>query len=146
MAINILSTFINQVQAQSGKHILTSCTLRGITFNPVIVLISDATGLIDSLDVSATPNPVTGYIVSPSGSGVSGATVSVIDSGGHTVATATSDVTGFYFFPTIGVLTTGSSYTVKVTTFPTGFGSSSPPSQTFTEQGTAITLSDFVLS
>jgi len=146
VAVNIFGAFINQVRAQGGNHILTSCTLGGVTFNPVTVLISDATGLIDSLDVSAIPNPVTGYILNSGGLRISGATVSVTDSGGHTIATAVSDVTGFYFFATTGVLTTGSSYTVEVTTFPTGFGTSSPASQTLTEQGTAITLADFDLS
>lgn len=48
-AINILTAFKNQVRAQTGKHIATSCTLGGITFNPANVLLTDAQSLIDSL-------------------------------------------------------------------------------------------------
>jgi hypothetical protein len=98
-AINILSAFIDQVQAQSAKHILASCTLAGVTFNPAAVLIADARSIIDSLAVTATPNVITGSVVTATGSGISGATLSLVDRvSGKTLATATTDVTGFYFF------------------------------------------------
>ncbi len=145
-AINTLGALINQLQAQSGKHISTSATIGGVTFNPVTVLISDAQSLINSLTLGSTPNPLTGFVLTTSGSGISGATVSILDSLGNTVATGTTDVTGFYYFATTGVLTQGNTYTVKVTGFPAGFTTSSPASQTFTWGGTALTLGNFVLS
>jgi len=48
-AVNILSAFIHQVQAQSGKHIATSCSVGGETIDPTAELISEVTALIDSL-------------------------------------------------------------------------------------------------
>jgi hypothetical protein len=48
-AVNILTSFQNQVRAQTGKHIPTSCTIGGITFNPANALLTDAQSLIDSL-------------------------------------------------------------------------------------------------
>jgi hypothetical protein len=144
-AINILTALKSQLQAQSGKHIATSCTIGGVTFNPVTVLLIDVQSLIDSLKVGITPNPVTGYVVNSSGLGLSGATVSIM-SAGNTVATATTDITGFYFFPTTGVLSPGSTYTVAVVALPAGFTTSTPAFQTFLWGGTAIMLSNFLLS
>jgi hypothetical protein len=145
-AINVLTAFENQVQAQSGKHIATSCVIAGAAFNPVSVLLLDVQGVIDSLKVSLIPDPITGYVVDANGMGVAGATVSILNSGGSTVAVATTDITGFYFLATTGVLTPGATYTVGVTGFPAGFASAAPPNQAFTWQGTAITLSNFVLN
>jgi hypothetical protein len=48
-AINILTAFESQVRAQTGKHIATSCTIGGITFNPANALLTDAQSLIVSL-------------------------------------------------------------------------------------------------
>jgi outer membrane murein-binding lipoprotein Lpp len=62
-AINILSAFTDQARAQSGKHITADCAT---------VLMTDARSLIDSLAVSATPNPITGSVRTASGSGVAG--------------------------------------------------------------------------
>jgi len=135
-AVNILTALKSQLQAQSGKHIATSCTT---------VLLIDVQSLIDSLKVGITPNPVTGYVVNSSGLGLSGATVSIV-SAGNTVATATTDITGFYFFPTTGVLSPGSTYTVAVVALPAGFTTSTPAFQTFMWGGTAIMLSNFLLS
>jgi HYR domain len=144
-AINILSAFIHQVQAQSGKHILASCTLAGVTFDPAAVLIADARSIIDSLTMTATPNPITGSVVTATGSGISGATVSLVDSSGKTLAIATTDVTGFYFFPTTGLLSTNGTYSVSVTGLPTGFTSSSS-AQIFTWTGSPISFSNFTLT
>jgi len=44
-----------------------------------------------------------------------------VTSAANTVATATTDITGFYFFPATGVLNKGSSYTFAVIAFPAGF-------------------------
>jgi hypothetical protein len=48
-AISTLTALINQLQAQSGKHIALSCTTNGVTFNPVTTLITDVQDLIGSL-------------------------------------------------------------------------------------------------
>jgi hypothetical protein len=145
-AINILSAFIDQVQAQSAKHILASCTVAGVTFNPAAVLTADARTIIDSLTVTATPNPVTGSVVTATGSGISGATLSLVDPSGTTLATAPTDVTGFYFFPTTGLLSAGGTYSITVTGLPAGFTSSSPAVQTFTWAGSPISFSNFTLT
>jgi len=144
-AINIQTALKSQLQAQSGKHIMVSCTINLVTFNSAAALIADVQSLIDSLKVGITPNPVTGYVVNSSGLGLSGATVSIV-SAGNTVATATTDITGFYFFPTTGVLSPGSTYTVAVVALPAGFTTSTPAFQTFMWGGTAIMLSNFLLS
>jgi len=143
-ATNILSAFIDQVSAQGGKHILTFCG--GLTVNPAAVLIADAQSLINGLTASATSNPVTGSAVTSAGSAVGGATLSLVNSSGTTIATATTDITGFYYFATTGLLTSGATYSVSVTGLPTGFTSASPVVQTFVWSGGAITLSNFNLS
>jgi virginiamycin B lyase len=143
-ATNILSAFIDQVSAQSGKHILTSCG--GLTVNPAAVLIADAQSLINGLTVSATSNPVTGSAVTSTGSAVAGAMLSLVNSSGTTEATATTDITGFYYFATTGLLTSGATYSVSVTELPTGFTTASPAVQTLTWSGGALTLSNFTLS
>jgi hypothetical protein len=48
-AIDILMAFINELNAQSGKHVLSTCSIGGATFEPAAVLISDARSLISSL-------------------------------------------------------------------------------------------------
>lgn len=145
-ATNILTAFIQQVSAQSGKHILTSCTVAGVTINPAAVLIADAQSLIDGLTVSATSNPITGSVATSAGSAVAGATLSLVNSSGTTLATATTDITGFYYFATTGLLTSGATYSVSVTGLPTGFATASPVVQTLTWSGGAVTLSNFTLS
>jgi hypothetical protein len=133
-AINILSAFTDQVRAQTGKHITADCAT---------VLMTDARSLIDGLAVSATPNPITGSVHTASGSGVAGAILTLKDSAGTTLATATTDITGFYFFATTGVLTPGATYTVTLTV-PIGFTAASAAGQTFTWPGGAeVALADF---
>jgi hypothetical protein len=145
-AINTLTALKNQINAQAGKHIATSCMLAGVTINPVTALLLDVQSLIDSLRVSMTPDPITGY-VDMNGLGVPGATVSIFDANGNAVATATTDITGFYFIATTGgVLTPGATYKLQVTGFLGGFANATPGNQTFTWQGGAITFSDFVLN
>jgi hypothetical protein len=145
-AINTLTALKNQINAQAGKHIATSCTIAGAALNPVTVLLLDVQGLIDSLRVSMTPDPITGYLVDASGAGLAGASVSILDTGGHAVSTAATDITGFYFMATTGVLSPGAVYTLQVTGLPAGFTNSTPANQTFTWQGSAIALSNFVLN
>jgi hypothetical protein len=146
-ATNILSALLNELEAQDGDHLAASCTIGGgMNFDTSTVLATDTQSLIDSLTVNGVANPITGSVVSSSGSGVAGVTLTIFDSGGHAVATATSDITGFYFFASTSSLVPGSTYTVRVTGFPTGFTTSNPPSQSFTWAGTAISLDIFVLS
>jgi hypothetical protein len=144
-AINTLTALKNQIQAQAGKHIATSCAIDGVPFNPVTVLLLDVQGLIDSLRVSLIPDPITGYAVNSVGIGVPGATVSILNGAGNTVTTATTDITGFYFLATTGILTPGA-YTIAVSGIPAGYASSTPANQPFAWQGTAIALSNFVLN
>jgi hypothetical protein len=61
------------------------------------------------------------------------------------VAKASTDITGFYFLATTGVLTPGA-YTISVSGIPAGFTSATPPNQAFTWQGTAIVMSNVVLN
>jgi len=146
-AINTLTALKNQINAQAGKHIATSCTIAGVTFNPVTALLLDVQGLIDSLRVSMTPDPITGYVVDMNGVGVPGAAVSILDANGNTVATATTDITGFYFIATTGgVLTPGASYTLQVSGLPTSFSAATPASQPFLWQGAAAAFGNFVLN
>jgi hypothetical protein len=145
-AINILTALKKQINAQAGKHIATSCSIAGVALNPVTVLLLDVQGLIDSLRVSLIPDPITGYVVNASGARLPGATVSILDAANNVVATATSDITGFYFMATTGVLSPGATYTLQVTGLPAGFTSATPANQTFIWQVGAITFSDFVLN
>jgi hypothetical protein len=145
-AINTLNAFQNQLTAQSGKHVAASCTIDGITFNPVTVLLIDAQSLIDTLRVSGIPNPITGYAVNSSGAGMAGVTVNIVNSLGNAVGRATTDITGFYFFATTGVLVPGATYSAQVTGLPAGYVSSNPASQPFTWQGTRLVIGNLVLN
>ena len=150
-AINTLTALKNQINAQAGKHIATACNIGGMAFNPVTVLLLDVQALIDSLRVSATPDPITGYVVDANGVGVAGAVVSMIlvDQNGQpvqTVATAMTDITGFYFFATMSVLNPGSSYGVSVSGLPPGFATSTPVmSPAFVWSGSGLMIGTFVL-
>jgi hypothetical protein len=142
-AINTLTALTNQINAQSGKHIHSSCTVSNVTFNAATVLITDVKSLITSLRVGMMADPITGYVVNSSGTGLAGATVSIV---GTTTITATTDVTGFYYFATTGgVLSTGQIYTMKVTGFPTGYSTATPASSTFTWSGSGF-ASNFTLN
>jgi len=148
-AINTLTALKNQINAQAGKHIATSCTstIGGVAFNPVTVLLTDVQSQINSLRISAFADPITGYVVDTNGSGVFGGTVSILDVGGNTVATATTDITGFYFFAMTNLLNQQSSYTVSLTGLPAGFVSSAPSmSPAFTWTGSGMMIGKFVLN
>jgi len=139
--INTVKALQNQLSAQSGKHIAASCTIGGVSFNPANALITDAQSLIDSLRVGMLADPIIGYVTTSSGVPIPGATLTLLTSGGSTVATATTDMTGFYYFATTGgVLAANANYTIKVTGFPAGYTSATPASSTFTWTGTGFTL------
>ena len=55
VAIDVLNAFSNQVRAQEGKHISTSCMLGSITVDPAAVLISDAQDVVDDLTAGSGP-------------------------------------------------------------------------------------------
>jgi len=146
-AINTLTALKDQISAQAGKHISTSCTIGAVGINPATALLLDVQALIDSLRVSTIADPITGYAVNASGVGVPGATVSILDGGGNSVATASTDITGYYFFATTGILVPGSGYTVAVTGLPAGFSISTPAaSSAFTWAGTGMMIGNFVLN
>ena len=152
-AVNTLTAFKSQVQAQAGKHIGTSCTTTftlivngqafGIThlasasvsvtsLNAASILLADASSLIGQLSVVTNGDPITGFVVN-SGFGVPGSVVSILN-GSSTVATATTDSTGFYYFPNTSNLANGVAYTIQVTGL-AGFTTSVPSSSTFTWMG-----------
>jgi hypothetical protein len=141
VAVNILAALLNQLQAQSGKHVSTSCTVNGITFNAAAALIMDVQSMITALNLM--PNPVIGYVANGSGVGLAGATVSILNGGGTTMASTTTDSTGFYYFANTAIFTIGTNYTAKPTALPSPYKSASPPSQTFTWQGTLVKLNAF---
>jgi hypothetical protein len=146
-AINTLTALKNQINAQAGKHIATSCTIGGVAFNPVAVLLADVQGLINSLRTGTVADPITGYVVNANGMGAFGAIVSILDVGGNPVASAATDITGYYFFATTGVLVPGSSYTVAVTGLPAGFATATPAaSPAFTWTGIGMMVGNFVLN
>lgn len=140
LAVNILDALLFQLQAQSGKHVATSCTINGITFNSAAALITDVQSMISALKL--TPNPVIGYVVNGSGAGVGGATVSILNGG--IIASSATDSTGFYYFANGALLAVGTTYTVKPTVLPSPYKSSSPPSQMFTWQGVMVNMVPFV--
>jgi hypothetical protein len=133
-ATNVLQALLNQLNAQSGKHINASSAS---------ALITDTQALQAGLG-NLTPNPLLGFVVNSS-SGIGGATVSVLNASNSVVATAITDSTGFYFFPLTRTFSLGSGYTVKVT-LPKGYKSSSPASQKFSWQGSQIILSNSLLN
>jgi len=144
-AINTLTALLNQLNAQAGKHIKTTCTdANGNQFNPVQVLIADVQALLASLGANVIkPNPVMGYAVNSSNAGVSGVTVSIVNSAKTVVASATTDASGFYFFAKTSVFAGGSNYTVKVTP-PKPYKSSTSP--TFTWHAVAVMVANSVLN
>jgi hypothetical protein len=145
-AINTLNALLNQLQAQRGKHIATTCTQNGTTFDPTEVLIAQVQALLQSLGASALKaNPVVGYVVNSKGAPLAGITVSILNSSNSPTAGATTDITGFFFFADTGLLIAGSNYTAKVTPVPKPYKGSTPASQVLPWSGAAITLSTFLL-
>jgi uncharacterized repeat protein (TIGR01451 family) len=144
--INVLQALLNQLYAQAGKHIKTAWVDRaGQSFNPDAVLVSDVTDLLVNAGANLKANPVTGSVVNASGAGTAGIVVNILNSKNVTVATATTDVSEFYYFPATSSLTSGSSYTVKVTV-PKAYRNSAPSSQGFTWRGAAVTLNNFTVN
>jgi len=83
--------------------------------------------------------------VNASGVGLSGLTVNLLNYKNTVVTTATTDVTGFYYFPATSGMASGTNYTVKVTV-PKTYRNSSPASQSFTWKMVGVALNNFVLN
>jgi hypothetical protein len=147
-AINTLSALLNQVQAQAGKHISSACTdLNTNThFNAAQVLIADIEYLLGTLKTTGISDPILGYVLNAGGSGVNGATLTLLNSSNAVVGTTTTDSTGFYFFPQTGSLTVGANYTVQLTGIPKPYSASTPASQNFTWSAAQVNLNGFVLN
>jgi hypothetical protein len=145
-AINILSALLNQLQAQAGKHLATSCTSNGQVFNPVTVLITQVQSLLASLGATFRANPLTGSVLGTGGAEVNGAVVTLQNSSKTTVATAVTDATGFYFFADTAVLKRNGSYVMKVGAVPKPYKKSTPATQSFKWTAGAIGFKTFVLN
>jgi hypothetical protein len=143
-AVNIITAFITELQAQAGKHIATTCSAGGHTYHPVQILLSDAQYLVSTLPAQPTADPVMGYVINSALAGIPGIAVNLLNSTKVVVGTAVTDVTGFYYFAATSTLTTGKSYSARVT-IPNGYRSSSPSSQSFTWSASTVTLSNFAL-
>jgi hypothetical protein len=142
-AINTLNALLNQLNAQQGKHIATSCTQNSQTFDPSQVLITLVQTLLANLGVPLrVANPIIGYVLNTKGQPIVGATVSLV---GSLKVAATTDVTGLYYYPNTGVLTAGAKYTANVSAFPKPYKSSAPSTQAFTWSKKAVFLSNFAL-
>src|SRR5262249_7388114 len=114
-------------------------------FNPVQVLITDLEALLAKLTTAGITDPILGYVVSGM-DGVGGAVVTLLDAADNAVATTTTDQTGFYFFAQTNGLVKGANYTVRVTTIPKSYTTSTPASQTFTWSTAQTGLNSFVLN
>ena len=137
---------LNELQAQAGKHIKTTCTdSNGVTFDPVATLIADVKALLASLGVTLKADPVMGSVSSSSNAAISGATVNILNSSGRVVATASTDAIGFYFFAVTNGWTVNQNYTAKVV-LPKGYKTAMPVAQTFIWQAGMVTLRNFVLN
>ena len=146
-AINTLGALLNQLLAQAGKHISTSCTDPNTQtqFNPAQLLINDLQALLANLKTAGVVNPIMGYVLTAT-DGVGGAIVSLLDANNVVVATANTDATGFYFFAQTNALVTGASYTVRVSTIPKPNVTSIPASQTFIWSAAQVGLDNFLLN
>jgi hypothetical protein len=137
---------LQELQAQAGKHIATTCTdSNGQTFNPVDVLIADIQALLASLGTAVKPMVIVGSVLNSGSTGISGATVSLLGGSKTAVAVATTDAVGFYCFTTTSGLTVGARYSVSVT-LPRGFKSSTPSALSVLWSASLVNLNSLVLN
>ncbi len=142
-ATNTLAAFVNQVQAQRGKHIAASATIDGSTFDPSAILLADARDAIGSLKAGAA-NAIAGYVTDAAAREIRDAQLILVDSANAVVTSATTDSTGFYYFATVGTLVPGTAYSIRVDPLPRGFSTVAPSAQFFTWGSAAVTLPTFV--
>jgi len=147
VAINTLSALLNQLEAQAGQHVSTGCTDPNThtQFNPAQVLITDLETLLANLKTASLTDPILGYVVNGF-DGVGGAVVTLLDAGSNVVATTTPDQTGFYFFAQTNSLVVGANYTVRITTIPKPYTTSTPTAQSFTWSAAQVNLNNFMLN
>ena len=145
-AANSLGALINQIHAQAGKHIASTATVNGVTIEPPNVLLADVRDLLAALHTTSVQNPIMGYVTTAANGEVRDAALSLIDATGAVVATATTDSTGFYYFPGTNALVPGSPYSVRVTGFPRGFTAASPVVQTFNWLVAPVSLALFTVT
>jgi len=144
--LNILNATLMEIQAQAGKHIKTSWTDgSGQAYNPERVLATDVSALMSMAGANLVPNAIMGNVVTGTGAGLGNVSVNIFNSKNVLVATATSDSTGFFYFPVTNIFTSGSSYTVNVN-LPKGYKSSAPANPTFTWNKLAVKLNSIVLN
>jgi hypothetical protein len=144
-AINILSALLQQLRAQAGKHLKTTCTSNGQTFDPSTVLITQVQSLLASLGVTFKANPLIGNVFGTGGAEVRGAVVTLLKAS-KAVATAETDATGFYFFAKTSDLVSNAGYSIKVSRLPKPYKNSTPATQTFIWTGSAVAFKPFVIN
>ena len=142
-AANALGALINQIHAQAGKHIAATATIGGVAIAPPDVLLADVRDLLADLRTTSVQNPIVGYVTTAANGEVRDAVLSLLDANGAVVTTATTDSTGFYYFPGTDVLQSGAAYAVMVTGFPKGFTTASPAVQGFNWLVTPVSLAPF---
>ena len=143
-ATNTLAAFVNQVEAQRGKHIAPTVTIAGETFDPSTVLLADARDAIAALKAAAA-TAIVGYVTNSTGSEVRGANVVVVDASNVVVATTSTDSTGFYYFAMTDTLVPGATYFVRVDPVPSGATTVEPSAASFTWGSAPVTLGTFVV-
>jgi hypothetical protein len=141
-AINTLTALLNQLRAQQGKHIKTTCTDSNGNTLDLIALVK---AVLASLGVTINADPILGNILNKSGMGLTGMIVNVLNPKNVAVISTTTDITGFYYFAATQGLVPGTNYTVKVAV-PKTYKSSTPSSQGFTWRSAAVALNNFVLN
>jgi len=147
LAIDTYGAMLIELQALSNSKLIAStCMAGGASFNPTSVLIADVRDLMGNLKAGTTANPITGFAVNSSGVGIANATVTLLNSANGVVATASTDLAGFYHFSASSLLVPGSSYVIEPTGFPFHFSTASPGSQLFTWEGIGLELPNFVLN
>jgi uncharacterized delta-60 repeat protein len=143
-ATNTLAAFVNQVEAQRGKHIASTATIGGTTFDPSAVLLADARDAIAGLKAAAA-NTIVGYVTDSSGREVRDATVAIVDASNTIVANVSTDATGLYYVASTSVLTPSARYSVRVNPLPGGFTTVGPSAQFFTWASAPVILGTFVV-
>ena len=138
-AANALAALLYQIDAQTGKHLRTSCEVGGQTIDPSAALKTDVQAVMQSI-TTAAPNPLMGNVVTTAGLGVGNATVT-LSGASITAASAITDVTGFYYFPVTSGLKAGAGFQVSV---PLSTKKKGVASQQFIWSGAATVLNNLV--
>jgi hypothetical protein len=133
-----------RARARRSKHIRTSCLDGNSTaFNPDATLISDVSDLLAT--AGGAPDPIVGNVVDANGVGISGVTVNIVNASKTVIAGATTDGSGFYYFPAVGGLSLGTNYSIRVS-IPKGYKNATPSPQTLTWQGMPLIMTTFALN